>query len=321
MERNFGLTKVRGRTSVVLLPPPVSDTDCVGIKVRYSGICGSDFQKYLHHPDIDHWGHEIVGQLCSGRNAYAILKTSHPCGCCPMCLHGREDRCSAWIKSRFNGFSMYVTADRKCVHEIADRVPTPVDVLVEPAYVAMHLAKRVQPAVEDGIAIIGNGTIAILTAFYLRCSGMKNISVFCRDGSTVRGRALEEFGLRCECYEENLARLSDYNKIINTAPYATMDRIIANAAPHSVITFNGISTPGVVSLDLQSWHFKNLDIFPSFPHPQVSFEKAFQFVRQQEAYLSKLITHVIGLQEVPEFLDRMQKKKVDYIKVVIDMEL
>jgi len=321
MERNIGLTKVRGRTSAVILPSPVSNEESVSIKVRYSGICGSDFQKYLHHPDINHWGHEVVGQLYDGSDAYVILKTSHPCGSCPMCLCGEEDRCNAWIKSRFNGFSKYLVADRKCIYEIADRAMAPVDVLVEPTYVAMHLAERVQPTEGDGIAIIGNGTIAILTAFYLRDCGMKNVGVFCRDSSPVRRRILEEYGFCCERYEENLTRISKYNKIINTAPYATMDRIIANAAPHSVITFNGISTPGVVSLDLQSWHFKNLNIFPSFPHPQVSFEKAFRFARQQEACLSKLITHVIGLQEVPEFLDRMQKKKVDYIKVVIDMEL
>lgn len=321
MNRNLGLTKVNGRTNVVLLPLPISDRENVGVKVRYSGICGSDFQKYLHHQDVNHWGHEVVGQLCGGEDAYVILKTSHPCGGCQMCLGGWADRCNTWIKSRFNGFSEYVSANRKCIHEMSDRTPTPIDVLVEPTYVATHLAKRIQPVEDDSIAIIGNGTIAILTAFYLSCCGVKNIRVFCRGGSTIRRKVLAECGICCENFDENLALLSDFNKIINTAPYSTMDRIIAHAASHSAITFNGISTPGRVSLDLQSWHFKNLNISPSFPHPQVSFDSAFLFVRQHEAYLSSLITHVIRLREAPDFLNKMREKEVDYIKVVIDMEL
>lgn len=323
MSDYLGLLKVNNKVDVARFPRlSIRNDEIVGINVRYSGICGSDFQKYLHHQNVNHWGHEVIGELCNKTKVNAILKTSYPCGSCDMCLGGRVDLCNSWVKNSFNGFSEFVTANKNCIFEVPEIInPSPVYVLVEPMYVAMRLVDKLCPSVNDSVAIIGNGTIAILAAIYLSSLGVNNIGVFCRNERTTRHSVLEENGICCVNNSGKLELLCNFNKIINTAPYYTMDDVILNSAPHSFITFNGISTPSRVSLDMQNWHFKNITISPSFPHPQESFDLAYSFVRNHETRLSRLITHVIGIKEAPAFLEKMKRKEIDYVKVVIDMML
>ena len=105
--------------------------------------------------------------------------------------------------------------------------------------------------------------------------------------------------------------------IINTAPYETMSEIINNSNPYSVITFNGINSNNKITLDMDTWHFKNLTISPSFPHPQNDFSEAIEIVKTHGKKLNMLITHVFSLNEVPKVYELMKTKKIDFIKILI----
>jgi len=291
------------------------------VRIDYCGICGTDYQKYLSFPNIADWGHEIIGRLSDTEgnvlNRVAI-RTSFPCGECKMCLSQQYFKCLAWKRAEINGYSEYIAIDEKCILLIPAQDNKLEYALIEPLYVAMNLAKKVSPNKEDIFAIIGNGTIGLLTTFYLWLNGCKNINIYARNTQGVRCQFADSLGLRTYDYNEIVKRdFQSANKIINTAPYETMSEVINNASPDTIISFNGISRNCRITLDMDTWHFKNLTICASFPHPQTNFSEAMKIVDTHSERLASLITHTFSLEETPKVFELMKSKKIDFIKVLI----
>jgi L-iditol 2-dehydrogenase len=285
------------------------------LHVEYCGICGTDYQKYLNFPYTDDWGHEVIGTVDGER---VLVRSTFPCGKCIACLRNQHEKCCQWKRKSKNGFSDYIVIDKRCVIFIDEETEFLEYILAEPLNVAINLVNRVNPEQDDSFLIVGNGTIGLLSAFYLRSLGCENITIMARTTDGIRKQFTESLGVETYRYDEGLSNaLCESNKIINTAPYETMNDIINNALPHSVITFNGISKNVQVTLDINTWHFKNLTISPSFPHPQCEFKEAIALIREHHLKLSPLITHTFSLQEMNHALRLMKHKEIDYIKVLI----
>lgn len=301
------------------IPKPNGNEDLV--RIEYCGICGTDFQKYLNVPNVADWGHEIIGNLVNERGELTnrvTIRSTYPCGKCLECLRQLYHKCQDWKRASKNGYSEYIVVDRNCILQIDAQSDKLEYALIEPLYVAINLVKRVSPDKGDAFAIIGNGSIGLLTVFYLWLNGHKNISVFARTTCGLRRQFTDSMGIRTYDYNESInSHLFKSNKIINTAPYETMPEIIKSASPYSLITFNGISKNNRVMIEMDTWHFKSLTISPSFPHPQNDFAESMGIVDTYGEKLALLITHVFPLDEMPKVFELMRNKKVDYIKILI----
>lgn len=301
------------------LPKPKEDEGLV--RIEYCGICGTDFQKFLNFPNASDWGHEIIGRLADTHGNFSTcvtIRSSFPCGECESCLEQQEYKCLNWKRASKNGYSEYITIDKKCIIHINEQNDRLEYALIEPLYVAINLAKRVLPYREDVFVVIGNGTIGLLSVFYLWLVGCRNISLYARNTKGIRCQFAESLGVKTYDYNESIkSDLFKANKIINTAPYETMTEIINNASPYTNITFNGISKNSCVTLDMNIWHFKNLTISPSFPHPQSDFSESIKIVEAYGNKLASLITHVFPLYEIPKAFKLMKNKEQDFIKILI----
>lgn len=217
-----------------------------------------------------------------------------------------------------NGYSEYIAINENCIISINTKNDILEYALVEPLYVAINLVKRISPNKNDRIAIIGNGTIGLLTAFYLWSIDYKNICIYARNTKGVRKQFAESLGIRTRNYNEIVeSDFQKFNKIVNTAPYETMPGIIKHASPHAFITFNGYNENNLIPLDMKIWHVKNLTISPSFPHPQTDFSGSIKIIETYRKKLSSLITCVFTLNEAPKAFEAMKSKKIDFIKVLI----
>jgi len=301
------------------LPKPKENEGLV--LVEYCGICGTDYQKYLNFPNATDWGHEIIGRLSDEHGKFSqrvTIRSSFPCSECKACLEQKYYKCLNWKRASKNGYSEYIAIDKKCILNIDSQSDNLEYVLVEPLYVAINLAKRVMPDKDDFLAIIGNGTIGLLSAFYLWLIGCKNISIYDRRTQGIRREFAKSLGIRTHNYNEVIkSDLSKSNKIINTAPYETMPEIINNASPYTTITFNGINKNNCIPLNMDTWHFKNLTISPSFPHPQSDFSEAMKIADNYDKKLAMLITHIFSIDEAPKAFGLMKEKRIDFIKVLI----
>lgn len=315
--------KRNGRIQLISSKIPdreLSENLCT-IKVEYCGICGTDYIKFTDQNDVADWGHEILGRVILNNGTFSdpvVIRTSFPCGKCNACLSGQEFKCTNWHRESFNGFSDYITIDKRSIIAIGEGLLDYIYTLSEPLYVALNLVNRISPNTHDRIAILGNGTISLLCAFYLYINGYKNISIYARNWSKARKEYCLLRGIHIKCFDELQEEIIDANKIIVTTPYKTMSTVIKAAPAYAIVTFNGINNDSRILIDMSMWHFKNITISPSFPHPQISFEEAIRIIKKYKTELQPIITDVYELSNISNAFEYISTNK-EHIKVLIKM--
>ncbi len=171
---------------------PVAEPGKVVIKVKYTGICGSDVPRV--NADACHFfpnvlGHEFSGTVEEVGEGVTSLKPGDrvagvplvPCMKCPDCQKGNYSLCKhySFIGSReFGSFAEYVTVPEKNAVKFDDEVSFEKGAFFEPATVALHGLRRLDYKGGKNVAILGCGTIGILTAQWSKIFGAKSVTVF-----------------------------------------------------------------------------------------------------------------------------------------------
>ncbi|WP_432062517.1 L-threonine 3-dehydrogenase [Streptomyces sp. S1] len=176
------------------VPEPETGPGDVLIKVKRTGICGTD----LHIRSWDGWaqktidtpltlGHEFVGEVVhTGRDVADIAvgdlvsgEGHLVCGKCRNCLAGRRHLCRATVGlgvGRDGAFAEYVVlpASNVWVH----RVPVDLDVaaIFDPFGNAVHTALSF-PLVGEDVLVTGAGPIGIMAAAVAKHAGARNVVI------------------------------------------------------------------------------------------------------------------------------------------------
>lgn len=147
------------------------------VRVGYAGICGSDLPKLRRPngfvlPELWRPGHEIVGMDQNGR--VVAIDPLVPCGTCARCTDGATHLC---FELRRLGWDLPGGLADQVVVPAANAPPLPdgLDrlhaVLADPTAVAIH-GLRCNPIGPPGrLAVVGAGTVGLLTALYAHQQG------------------------------------------------------------------------------------------------------------------------------------------------------
>lgn len=141
------------------------------VTVSQAGVCGSDLPK-LRAPrcfDLpERWrpGHEIVGTVAGG--TLVALDPLVPCGLCEACPDGRTHLCAGLRRIGWDlpgGLAEQVVAPVGNLHSIAPEDAS-VAVLADPMAVAIHGLRCSGLGRPGRLAVVGAGTVGLLTAAY-----------------------------------------------------------------------------------------------------------------------------------------------------------
>lgn len=166
-------------------PPSAREGESI-LDVAFAGVCGSDLPK-LREPSAFElpttWrpGHEIVGVDPGG--TVVAVDPLIPCEVCQHCADGDTHLCGALVRigwDRPGGFASQVVVPNANVHPIGD-LPSLVAVLADPMAVAVHGIRCSGLGDAKTIAVIGAGTVGLLTAVYARSLG-KEVTLVARRG-------------------------------------------------------------------------------------------------------------------------------------------
>lgn len=162
------------------------------VQVKYTGICGSDIPRV--HGDACHFfpnvlGHEFSGVVVEIGSEVKTLKIGDrvagvpliPCMDCEDCLKGSYSLCRHYrfIGSReFGSFAEYVAVPEKNAVKYKDEISFEQGAFFEPATVALHGLKRVPYTGGKTVAILGGGTIGMMTMQWANIFGAKKAAVF-----------------------------------------------------------------------------------------------------------------------------------------------
>lgn len=174
------------------IDPPKLNSDEVLVKVEYTGICGSDLPRVLgnaahYYPII--LGHEFSGEVVeTGPGVKNVTVGDRvagspliPCHQCPDCLRGNYALCKhySFIGSRLQGsWAEYVKLPARNAVRLPDGVTYEQGAFFEPATVALHGLLVMGFSGGCDVAIIGMGTIGLLTLQCAKILGAKRIFAF-----------------------------------------------------------------------------------------------------------------------------------------------
>ena len=171
---------------------PVVLPGTVLVKVKYTGICGSDVPRV--NGDACHFypnvlGHEFSGVVVeTGEGVTAVKKGDRvaglplvPCMKCDDCLKGDYSLCKnySFIGSReFGSFAEYIRVPETNVIRFSDHVSFEKGASFEPATVALHGLERTGYKGGHTVAILGGGTIGMMTMQWAKIFGASRVVVF-----------------------------------------------------------------------------------------------------------------------------------------------
>ncbi len=171
---------------------PKAEPGRVVIKVKYTGICGSDVPRVNgdachYYPNV--LGHEFSGVVEEIGEGVTTLKPGDrvagmplvPCMKCADCLKGDYSLCKhySFIGSReFGSFAEYVSVPEMNAVCFDDNVSFEKGAFFEPATVALHGLMRLDYKGGGNVAILGGGTVGMMTAQWAKIFGAKKVVVF-----------------------------------------------------------------------------------------------------------------------------------------------
>lgn len=173
------------------LPEP--EPGWVRIGVTASGICGSDLHIYhaaLGDPAGMQPGHEVAGVIDSvgdgvsiGTGTLVAVEPILGCGGCHQCGVGRANLCP---DTRLFGIALpgglaeYVCVPESLVHELPANLGRNAAALSEPMAVCVRGARIGQISLGDRVAIIGAGSIGLLSILTAKQAGAREVLIVAR---------------------------------------------------------------------------------------------------------------------------------------------
>lgn len=181
----------------------------VKIDVSACGICGSDLALLTGRRPLErekYFGHEFSGVVvdagdgCNGikKGMRVATELVNTCGQCWNCKNGLENYCKsmneAFMPGGFSSETLVLNTPTYCIlSKVPDELDDITATMLEPTNCAYHIAMRSKMKPGDTVAVIGMGTIGLLTSQIMKHLGAS--AVVGIDTNKVRLEQVKKTGL------------------------------------------------------------------------------------------------------------------------------
>ncbi|GIV77172.1 galactitol-1-phosphate 5-dehydrogenase [Litorilinea aerophila] len=321
------------------VPAPTVGDDDILIQVRSVGICGSDVHGYIgktgrRKPPMI-MGHEFSGQVVAVGKAVqrvapgdaVIVSPIQACGHCPNCQAGLTNICTNRHVLGVDIAGAY--ADQLVVKE-SMVYPKPAGMswrhaaMVEPLSVAMHAVEITPIPLMGTVAIVGAGTIGLLTLLAARLKGAGTVIV--TDKSPHRLEMAEELGADLAIHvdqQDPVAAVREATdglgadvafEAVGYAPTVQQALAITRTGGH--VTWIGNSAQ-MIELNMQEVVTRELTVRGTYGFNK-EFPRAIQAIASGRVNVEPLIERVAPLAEGPQIIHDLATGRSDLIKVILE---
>lgn len=309
--------------------------DEVLVRVKATGVCGSDIPRVLgtgarYYPII--LGHEFSGEVVEVGSSVNNVQPGDkvagapliPCHKCIDCSRGHYSQCKhySFIGSRTSGsWAEYV----KMPAINAVKLPQEVDFIegafMEPITVALHGLFVMNFKAGLDVAIVGMGTIGLLTLQCAKALGAKNIYAFDIDDEKLN--IAKEYGAyHCintkeEGFKEKVWEATNgrgFEQVIETAGVEFTEKLSLEIASNkgNVMFIGTPSKP--ITLEPREFEYinrKELTVRGSWmsysaPFPGREWELAAYYLKTKQIRVEKLIDRRIGMESIAEAFEDLK---------------
>lgn len=310
------------------------------IKVKTTGICGSDVHGYLgitgrRTPPMI-MGHEFSGDISEigkGVTKFDVgdRVTVQPivfCGNCEYCKQGLTNLCS---KKKFYGamdtngsMAEYICVPQKLIYKLPDSVSYLEGAMIEPLSVAYRAVKQVSNIEGENVFIVGAGTIGLLI---LQVAKSKNPSkIFITDINENRLDLAKKMGVdfAINPIKDNLKGIIDREtknegmdiafEVVGIS--ATVQQAMSVLKRKGTCIWVGNSEK-MVNLNMQEIVTKELNITGTYSYTHKEFEDSIKFLVEQDLDLDSMISKVVPLEKGPLMFKELSEGEGKLIKVIL----
>ncbi len=319
---------------------PEIKSDEVLIQVKKVGICGSDVGSYesggpyLPGKII---GHEFSGELVEIGESVKKLKEGLrvtvnpqiPCYECYYCLHDQENMCKiknyAYGTTEDGAMREFINVKAERVHVLPDNVTFEEGATVEPLSVAIYAVKQSGFQIGQNAAIIGAGTIGLMTIQVLRSAGANKIYVI--EPVESKQKIALELGADKVFLPKawnKIVRLTDklgpdhvYECVGLSSTFSTALNLIKKGGNITLIGMHA-STLEINNILLMTTN--NISVRGVYGYNHDIYKTAINLFSQKKIRVDLLITNRIKLEQVPEIFKVLGNPPHDELKVIVDFE-
>ena len=297
--------------------PPAGHTV---IRVSHTGICGSDVPKLLSpnaFPLPEPWrpGHEIVGTDPAGRTV--AVDPLVPCSTCQHCVTGDSHICPGLRRLGYDipgGFAEQVVIPAANAHPVPVGTDPLQAAFADPAAVAIH-GLRCNPIGPPGrLAVIGAGTVGLLTALYAHQEGWE-VTVH-RDGHAPR-QALTDPVPATFCSLVALPGRGGFDLIIDAATGADpapLNLALQLVRDGGTVVVQNAYHPGVkLPAPLRDLFRRSIRLIGSFSHCRrhpSDFALALDLLSRHATQVAQLAAYAGDLADLPAMLSDRAARSV-----------
>jgi 2-desacetyl-2-hydroxyethyl bacteriochlorophyllide A dehydrogenase len=322
--------------------PHIDEHNNVLVKVKASGLCGSDAGIYhgtnaaATYPRVI--GHEIVGEVVeTGPSATkvkvgdrVIIDQVTACGHCYACRHGRPNVCQHLQVRGVHidgGYREYMAVPDKDCYILPDFLRYEDAVLIEPTTIAVQACSRAQIAEDDEVLINGQGALGTRMLSIVKLHHPKKIIV-----SDIFDEKLEYALQNGADYAINPKKENFFEKLkdITTdgyGPTLSIDCACTKDSLGTLIQGSGnagrIITMGFTTTPTEVTNFgitsKELDVRGSRLQNH-KFQEVIDLVNEGKVDLDHKISHVCDFREAQSGFDFNDTHDPSIRKIVFTME-
>ena len=269
------------------------------IKVKASGICGSDMHAY-HGNDERRippliLGHEVSGTSLDGKfkNKDVVINPLISCENCDYCKNESEHLCpertmigmSTPIK-REGGLAELVSVPEKNIFEVPEKLSIKEAALAEPAAVALHAVLLAEqnlnkPLSECKILIQGAGAIGLLCGLLLN-KEKKTTNIIMSDPNKKRLDECSKY-LKANFVSPNdkSIKANNFDLILESVGLeATRHQAIKSIAPGGTILHIGLTQPSG-TFDFKKLTIQEVTLVGTYCYTNNDFQKTLEILKEK----------------------------------------
>ena len=328
------------RLEDVPVPDPADDE--ARLNIMYASICQTDVERWWHGPTMARWrtepktvGHETAGRVeAIGSNVQGLsvgdrvmVNNIRPCAVCYWCTRGLQSSCANVNSAGFaldGGLAEYMVWPESHLIKLPDSIPDVQTPLIEPTSVAVHGTRRSGVKVGDTVAVIGCGTVGILTMQVMRAAGARVIAGDLREQSLGLARKLGAFATVNTGDPDSLDQILALTDgvgadiVVETAGAVVTPRIAINwTRPGGTTVLVGIHSEGT-EFDFNEIVGTERTVIGSVAASPGDMEKGIELIADGKVVLDDLVSAVIPIDRVMEDgFERMRRPEKDVFRIMV----
>ncbi len=324
---------------IVDLPRPAVGLGEILVKVRASGICGSDVMEWYRKPKAPLvLGHEIAAEVAvvgQGVTQVAVgdrVFVSHhvPCGECRYCKAGHETVCDTLRSTNFDpgGFAEFVRVPKinmaHGLYKLPDEVSDDQAVFIEPLACVARGQRLVGLPQGGTVAVLGSGIAGLLHIRLARASGAGKIiatdvvdyrkKAAMRSGADVVIDGREDVPGNIK--SANGGRLADLVITCTGAPQAIAQGLSSVDRGGKVLLFAPTEPTAKVDMPFNALWREEITMTSSYGGAPADIRAAIELLRGGSLRVDDLVTHRLPLVRAGEGF-RLVASAQDSIKVIL----